>query len=82
MKHPFFFVIVVLAQVNAQVNVALPNKCFSADSWVYLTNGQRKNIGQLRRGDTMVAYDASTLVASEMVLMLDSDPYTEGNFEN
>jgi hypothetical protein len=62
--------------------VQLPNTCFAADSWVYLTNGQRKNIGQLRRGDILVAHDASTLVASEMILMLDSDPYTEGNFEN
>jgi hypothetical protein len=61
------------------LNVNLPKKCFSADSWIYLTDGQKKNIGHLRRGDILLASDGLTPIASEMVLMLDSDPYSEGN---
>ena len=53
-------------------------KCFSSDSSVQLMDGRRLQIGQLRQGEKISAFDGSHLLFSEMILMLDRNPLTQG----
>ncbi len=57
-------------------------RCFAADSFVSLTDGQQKKIGELQSGDKVLAYDDKTkeVISTHVITMLDNQPNQFGNF--
>jgi hypothetical protein len=51
-------------------------RCFAADSFVNLTNGNQKSIAHLQSGDAVLAYDDQTkqVISTHLLTMLDYQP--------
>ncbi|CAF1361335.1 unnamed protein product [Rotaria sordida] len=54
--------------------------CFSGDSSVMLTNGERKQISYLQTGDEILTVDHLKIVPTEMVIMLDKQRSKQAQF--
>ena len=55
-------------------------KCFSGDSLIKLSNGEYKQIGNLKSGDEIITIDQSKIISTEMIMMLDKQISKEGTF--
>jgi hypothetical protein len=55
-------------------------RCFAADSFVNLTNGNQKSIAHLQSGDAVLAYDDQTkqVISTHLLTMLDYQPHQFG----
>jgi hypothetical protein len=55
-------------------------RCFAADSFVTLTNGNQKSITHLQSGDAVLAYDDQTkqVISTHLLTMLDYQPHQFG----
>ncbi|CAM4760304.1 unnamed protein product [Rotaria magnacalcarata] len=54
--------------------------CFSGDSLAMLANGERKQIGNLKIGDEILAVNQLKIVSSEMIIMLDKEKSRQAKF--
>jgi hypothetical protein len=52
--------------------------CFAGDSLVSLTNGEQKQIGNLKIGDEVLSVGHSEVIPSEMVIMLHKETSKQG----
>lgn len=55
-------------------------KCFSADSYVELSSGEHKMINHVKSGDQVITIDQSTVISTDMIMMLDKQVSKEGIF--
>jgi len=55
-------------------------RCFAADSFVTLANGNQKSIAHLQSGDSILAYDDKTkqVISTHLLTMLDFQPHQFG----
>jgi hypothetical protein len=60
------------------VAVSVSTGCFSAETLVTLVNQQQIPIGQLRSGDQLLTIDGTTIVNTEMMMMLDQNQLSSG----
>jgi hypothetical protein len=59
-------------------------RCFAADSFVTLANGNQKSIAHLQSGDAVLAYDDETkqAISTHLLTMLDFQPHQFGKLSH
>ncbi|CAF1477119.1 unnamed protein product [Adineta steineri] len=55
-------------------------QCFSADSLIKLSNGEYKQIDNLKSGDEIITIEQSKIISTEMIMMLDRQISKEALF--
>jgi hypothetical protein len=60
------------------VAISVGTGCFSAETLVTLINQKQIPIGQLRSGDQLLTIDGTTIVNTEMMMMLDQNQLSSG----
>jgi hypothetical protein len=55
------------------VGISIATGCFSAETSVTLINQQQISIGQLQSGGQLLTIDSTTIVNTEMMMMLDQN---------